>query len=59
MKWAHLSAGLPLNSLLDFAVGASSQRLQELIAVFEVVFVVVLLHARAPPSITRREGLLR
>lgn len=45
---------MPLNGLLDFAVGAASQRLQQLVAVLQVVLVVVLLHAgaaaaKAPP----------
>jgi len=42
---AHLSAGVPLDGLLDFAIGASSQRLQELVAVFQIVLVVVFFHA--------------
>lgn len=48
---AHLSAGLALDGLLDFAVGAATQRLQQLVAVLQVVLVVVLLHAAnaAPP----------
>lgn len=57
---AHLSAGVPFNRLLDFAVGASSQGLQQLVAVFQVVLVVVFLHARVPPSITAcRRGPFR
>lgn len=54
---AHLSAGVPLNGLLDFAIGASSQRLQQLVAVFQVVLVMVFLHARVSPSITACRGL--
>lgn len=56
---AHLSAGVTLNGLLDFAIGASSQCLQQLVPVFEVVLVVVFLHARVSPSIAACRGLLR
>lgn len=42
---AHLSARVPLDGLLDFAVGAPSQRLQQLVAVLQVVLVMVFLHA--------------
>lgn len=56
---AHLSARVPLNGLLDFAIGASSQRLQQLVAMLQVVLVMVFLHARVSPSITTRRGLLR
>lgn len=45
LKVAHLSAGVPLDGLLDFAVRASPQRLQQLVAVFQIVLVVVFLHA--------------
>lgn len=56
---AHLSAGVPLDGLLDFAVGASPERLQQLVAVFQVVLVVVFLHARAaPPPAAARRALL-
>lgn len=48
--FTHLSARVPLDGLLDLAVGAPSQRLQELVAVLQVVLVVVLLHAGGPPS---------
>lgn len=48
---AHLSAGVPLDGLLHLAIGASAQRLQELVAVLQVVLVVVLLHARVPPAV--------
>lgn len=49
---AHLSAGVPLYGLFHFAVGAPSQRLQKLVAVFQVMLVMVFLHARVSPSIT-------
>lgn len=53
----HHSARVPLDGLFDFAIGAPSQRLQELIAVFQVVLVVVLLHAGVPPTIAACRGL--
>lgn len=56
---AYLSAGVPLNGLLDFAVGASSQRLQQLVAVFQVVLVVMLLHARVSLSVAACRGVFR
>ena len=55
---SHLSAGVPLDGLLHFAVGASPQRLQELVAVLQVVLVVVLLHARVPASVAARSRRL-
>lgn len=55
---AHHSAGVPLDGLLDLAVGASSQRLQQLVAVFQVVLVVVLLHARVASSVAAGRQLL-
>lgn len=54
---AHLSARVPLYGLLDFAIGAPSQRLQELVAVLQVVLVMVFLHARVSSSITACRGL--
>lgn len=47
---------MPLDGLLDLAVGASAQRLQQLVAVLEVVLVVVFLHARVPPSLARHHA---
>lgn len=55
---AHLSSGVPLDGLLDFAVGASSERLQQLVAVLQVMLVVVFLHAGVPPPIAARRGPL-
>lgn len=55
--FTHHSAGMPLDGLFDLAVGAPSQRLQELVAVLQVVLVVVLLHAGVPPSIAACQGL--
>ena len=55
---AHLSAGVPLDGLLDLPVGASPQRLQQLVAVLQVVLVVVLLHARAASPVAARRDLL-
>lgn len=48
---------MPLDGLFDLAVGAPSQRLQELVAVLQVVLVVVLLHAGVPPAVAARWGL--
>lgn len=57
LRFTHHSARVPLDGLFDLAVGAPSQRLQELVAVLQVVFVVVLLHARVPPTIATCWGL--
>lgn len=55
--FTHHSARVPLDGLFDLAVGAPSQRLQELVAVLQVVLVVVLLHARVPPPIAACRGV--
>lgn len=55
--FTHHSARVPLDGLLDLAVGAPSQRLQELVAVLQVVLVVVLLHSGVPPAIAACRGL--
>lgn len=57
LRFTHHSARVPLDGFFDLAIGAPSQRLQELVAVLQVVLVVVLLHAGVPPSVAACWGL--
>lgn len=53
----HHSAGLSLDRFLHLPVRPSAQGLQELVAVFQVVFVVVLLHVARPHPVVRGGGV--